>query len=399
MSNLVLSAPLKGWIAPLDETPDAVFAERMLGDGLAIDPTGSMLHAPCDAVVMTVHRARHAVTLRAANGAEILMHLGLETVALEGAGFEVQVREGQSVKAGDPLIAFDLDFLARNVRSLMTPIVITNLDAFQIVRRQQDQLAEVGDVLMELSPIGGPAAPLAVAGREIRREVVVPLVHGIHARPAARIAEIARRFAADVALVAVNRRASAKSPVGVMSLAIRHGDTITIAASGLDADFAIAAIAELIEGGMGEGGPVAAPVAPAPTEPVIEAGPARLPKDRVLKGVLAAPGLAIGKAVRLSSSEIIVREAGEGVAIEHAALTQALAKVRGRLETAASQESAKGGDKARKAILGAHLAFLEDPELSAGARALIDQGKSAGFAWRKAVGGYVDALRGLGDRR
>ena len=394
MSNLVLSAPLKGWVAPLDETPDAVFAERMLGDGLAIDPTGSMLHAPCDAVVTSVHRARHAVTLRAANGAEILMHLGLETVALEGAGFEVQVREGQNVKAGDPLIAFDLDFLAQNVRSLITPIVITNLDAFDIVRREQDRSVEVGGALMELSPIGGAKAPSAVAEHETGREVVVPLVHGIHARPAARIAETARRFAADVAIVAVNRRASAKSPVGVMSLAIRHGDTVTVVASGVDADFAIAALVELIEGGMGEGGPVAAPATLTTVEPVVEAGPAELPKDGVLRGVLAAPGLAIGKAVRLSSAEIIVRETGDGVAIEQAALTEALAKVRRRLETAAAK-----GDKARKAILGAHLAFLEDPELSAGARALIDQGKSAGFAWRKAVGGYVDALRGLGDRR
>ena len=155
----------------------------MLGDGLAIDPTGSMLHAPCDAVVMTVHRARHAVTLRAANGAEILMHLGLETVALEGAGFEVQVREGQSVRGGDPLIAFDLDFLAQNARSLITPILVTNLDAFEIVSRQQDRETEVGDALMVLSPIGGATAPSAVAEHETGRQVVVPLVHGIHAGP------------------------------------------------------------------------------------------------------------------------------------------------------------------------------------------------------------------------
>jgi glucose-specific phosphotransferase system IIA component len=103
----------KGWIAPLDETPDAVFAERMLGDGLAIDPFGSTLHAPCDAVVTTVHRARHAVTLRAANGAEILMHVGLETVALNGEGFRSIVKEGQAVKAGDKLLGFDLDLLAQ----------------------------------------------------------------------------------------------------------------------------------------------------------------------------------------------------------------------------------------------------------------------------------------------
>ena len=396
MSNLVLSAPLKGWIAPLDETPDAVFAERMLGDGLAIDPLGSTLHAPCDATIVTVHRARHAVTLRAANGAEILMHVGLETVALNGEGFTVFVKEGQAVKAGDKLLGFDLDLLAQRARSLITPVVITNLDAFEIVRRDQDRELSVGDFLMELSPIGGAAAASLVSVGEVSREVVVPLVHGIHARPAARISETARKFVAEVALVAVNRRASAKSPVGVMSLAVRHGDTIQVVAAGLDAEAAIQAVVELIESGMGEGGPVpadrpaAAPVAVTP-EPT---GPVELPRDGVLKGVLAAPGLAIGKAVRLASSDIIVREAGEGVAHEEAALADALDKVRARIEANAAK-----GDKARKAILGAHLAFLEDPELSAGARRLIAEGKSAGFAWRKAVGGYVEALRGLGDRR
>ncbi len=399
MSNLVLSAPMKGWLAALDETPDAVFAERMLGDGLAIDPLDSTLHAPCDAVVTTVHRARHAVTLRAANGVEILMHVGLETVALNGEGFSVFVKEGQSVKAGDKLLGFDLDLLAQRARSLITPVVITNLDAFEIVRRDQDRAISVGDFLMELSPakkqgVGGAVAASQLAAGEVARDVVVPLMHGIHARPAARIAETARKFVAEVALVAVNRRASAKSPVGVMSLAIRHGDAIQVVASGMDADAAIEAVAELIEGGMGEGAPVAAKSA-APTAVTSEpTGPAELPRDGVLKGVLAAPGLAIGKAVRLASSDIVVREAGEGVAHEEAALAAALDKVRARIEANAAK-----GDKARKAILGAHLAFLEDPELAAGARRLIGEGKSAGYAWRKAVGGYVDALRGLGDRR
>jgi multiphosphoryl transfer protein len=254
VSNLVLSAPLKGWIAPLDETPDAVFAERMLGDGLAIDPLDSTLHAPCDAVVTTVHRARHAVTLRAVNGAEILMHVGLETVALNGEGFTVFVKEGQAVKAGDKLLGFDIDLLAQKARSLITPVVVTNLDAFEIVRRDQDREIGVGDFLMELSPVGGAAAPSVVEAGEVSRALVVPLVHGIHARPAARIAEAARKFVAEVALVAVNRRASAKSPVGVMSLAIRHGDTIQVVASGLDAEAAIQAVAELIEGGMGRSG-------------------------------------------------------------------------------------------------------------------------------------------------
>ncbi len=396
MANLVLSSPLKGWIAPLDETPDAVFAERMLGDGVAIDPLGSTLHAPCDARVIAVHATRHAVTLRADNGAEILMHVGLETVGLGGQGFEVHVEDGQTVKAGDKLISFDLDLLSQGAKSLITPVVITNPDAFHIVRREQDHAASVGDFLMELASVGGAGAVLTVVEGEVSREVVVPLQHGIHARPAARIAESARKFAAEVALVAVNRRASAKSPVGVMSLAVRHGDRISIVASGPDADFAVAAIAELIEGGMGEGAVLPPAAAPAAVVEAVGAAPPAEPG--LLRGVMAAPGLAIGQAVRLVSSDIVVAEAGAGMGHERAALEAALGSVRAKIEKAAAQ-SALAGDTARKAILGAHLAFLEDPELAALAHRLIADGKSAGFAWRRAVGGYVEALRGLGDRR
>jgi hypothetical protein len=108
--------------------------------------------------VIAVHATRHAVTLRADNGAEILMHVGLETVGLGGEGFEVHVEDGQAVKAGDKLISFDLDLLSQRAKSLITPVVITNPDAFQIVRREQDHAASVGDFLMELAPVGGAGA-------------------------------------------------------------------------------------------------------------------------------------------------------------------------------------------------------------------------------------------------
>ena len=407
MSNLVLVSPLKGWIASLLEVPDAVFAGRMLGDGVAIDPLGSELVAPCDGVVISAHRAGHAVTLRADCGAEILMHVGLETVALGGEGFEPCVREGQAVKAGQTLIRFDLDLLAQKAKSLITPVVITNPEAFEIVRRDQDIAVEAGGFLMELRALGDKEAGGAATTdaseptNEISRAVTVPLMHGIHARPAARIAELAKTFTAEAALVVGERRSSARSPVGLMALAVRHGDAIQVLASGPDAQAAVDAIADLIESGMGEGAPVPAkaPIAPTPIAAPEPLAPAALPADGVLKGVLAAPGLAIGKAVRLASSDIAVREQGEGVAHEETALLAALDKVRARIEANAGKENTPGGDKARKAILSAHLAFLDDPELLSQAKSLIAAGKSAGFGWRAAVRGYVEALRALGDRR
>src|SRR5688500_249873 len=114
-------APLAGWSAPLAEIPDAVFAQAMLGEGAAIDPLSRELRAPCDGEVMSVAAARHAVALRAACGAEILMHVGIDTVGLAGEGFEPKVRTGDRVRAGDLLLSFDLDAVARRAPSLMTP--------------------------------------------------------------------------------------------------------------------------------------------------------------------------------------------------------------------------------------------------------------------------------------
>ncbi|HEY0106363.1 MAG TPA: PTS glucose transporter subunit IIA, partial [Rhizomicrobium sp.] len=183
MSNLMLVAPIQGWVAPLAEVPDPVFAERILGDGVAIDPTGSTVHAPCDALVLAV--AHHAVTLRAANGAEILIHVGLETVALNGRGFVTHVRDGASVRTGELLITFDLDFLAGHAKSLISPIVVTNGDAFAIARRRTDRETGLGEFLMELRPL---SALVAAAPDEAVRDVVLLLSHGLHARPAAAVA-------------------------------------------------------------------------------------------------------------------------------------------------------------------------------------------------------------------
>src|SRR5439155_7694666 len=108
-ADLVLASPLDGWATSLAEVPDPVFAEAMLGDGMAVDPTVGLLRAPCAGVVSSLHAARHALTLRTPAGVEILLHLGLETVALGGEGFVAHVAQGDTVQTGQPLIAFDLD--------------------------------------------------------------------------------------------------------------------------------------------------------------------------------------------------------------------------------------------------------------------------------------------------
>src|SRR5688572_20147574 len=129
----------------------------MLGEGAALDPTGSELCAPCDGEVISIAAARHAIALRATGGAEILVHVGIDTVALNGEGFAPQVRKGDRVRAGDVLLRFDLELLGRRARSLITPVIVTNGERFRIQRAYLDRRLAAGDPLFELEEIAAHA--------------------------------------------------------------------------------------------------------------------------------------------------------------------------------------------------------------------------------------------------
>lgn len=104
-------APLTGAVKNIEEVPDPVFAGRMMGDGVAIDPTEGVVVSPVDGEIVQLFHTKHAIGIKAKNGTEILIHVGLETVKMEGEGFEAHVSEGQAVKAGDKLISFDLELI------------------------------------------------------------------------------------------------------------------------------------------------------------------------------------------------------------------------------------------------------------------------------------------------
>ena len=159
-----IASPLAGWATPLGEVPDPVFADRMLGDGVAIDPVEGRLVAPGAGIVLSVHPAGHAVTLALDTGPVLLMHIGLETVGLGGAGFAPKVADGARVAAGDLLVEFDLDRLARTAKSLVTPVIVTNGDAFAVEAPVANRAVTMGETLMTVRATDGTAATIAAAG-------------------------------------------------------------------------------------------------------------------------------------------------------------------------------------------------------------------------------------------
>lgn len=124
--RLLIYAPVDGEVVPLTQVPDAVFSEKMLGEGLAILPTKGHIHAPINGTVIHVAQTKHAIGLRSKDGTELLIHIGLETVSLKGRGFTVLVKEGDTVSLGQLIVAVDWDFIEANAKSIITPIIITN---------------------------------------------------------------------------------------------------------------------------------------------------------------------------------------------------------------------------------------------------------------------------------
>ena len=123
-------APIAGKVVPITEVPDPTFAEGMLGNGIAIEPAEGKVYAPCDATVDMMFTTGHAVSLVADNGAEILIHVGLETVSLEGKPFTVHTANGDKVKKGQLLIEVDLDAVKAAGLPTITPMVVCNTDEY-----------------------------------------------------------------------------------------------------------------------------------------------------------------------------------------------------------------------------------------------------------------------------
>lgn len=140
-----LIAPITGKTIPLSEVPDPVFAQKMAGDGLAINPTDDIVVAPADGELTLVFNTKHAFALTLENGVELLVHIGIDTVSLGGEGFEQLVEQGTKVKAGTPIIKINRDFITGKGLSLTTPVLITNPDILSSIKPVENIDTTAGD--------------------------------------------------------------------------------------------------------------------------------------------------------------------------------------------------------------------------------------------------------------
>jgi phosphocarrier protein FPr len=397
MPRLSILSPLSGQVWPLERLPDPVFAQKMVGDGLSIDPVDAVLVAVCDAEVVLLHAAGHAATLRTPEGMELLMHIGIDTVTLKGQGFKPCVKLGEKVRTGAPLIEFDLDFVATHAKSALTQIVITNSERVTLWERASGFVSAGKDTLFSVTFEAEATAISADGARNITSEaIVIPNRTGLHARPAAVLANVAKSFQSATKLQLGDRQANARSVTAIMGLDVTYGAKVQVVASGPDARAAVAKLAALLAQGCGDEGCTPAP-APATIAISASAAPAprRKPGDpNLLNGAPASPGLAVGEVFQVRRSEIQVTEVGTDVEAERSQLAAAIATAQGQLAALRAQLHAKA-DPAKAAIFAAHEELLSDPDLLEIAESAIAKGKSAAFAWKKAVTTHADRLAEL----
>jgi phosphoenolpyruvate-protein phosphotransferase len=314
--------------------------------------------------------------VRHAAGFDVLVHVGIDTVALAGEGFELLVRPGERVAAGAPLLRFDLDLLARRAPSLVSPVVLAS--GASVTRRMDNRRIAAGELLMEVMPaesrIGASSANEAVV-----RAFVIPFDHGLHVRPAAQIAAALRPYGCEVKLSCGDRSANARSTVAMMSLGVRRGDAIEARAAGDDALEALAALEALF----------------ASKEPRVQAPQATaIDAPRRVEAAIASRGVALGRCMQWREAEIAIEGTGRGEAREREALQAAIDAVVAQLESARDAAS-----RDAQALFAAHVELARDPMLAEAALEHVRRGRSDGHAWREATRATADALLALADER
>lgn len=143
-----LVAPMSGKVVQIEDVPDEVFSRKMIGDGIAIEPDEGVVVSPVDGEIVQFFPTKHAVGLETKSGLEILIHIGMDTVALNGEGFEGFVQQGDRVKAGDKLVTFNLEQIRERAESIISPIVITNFDAVDTLTKTAETSAKRGESVL-----------------------------------------------------------------------------------------------------------------------------------------------------------------------------------------------------------------------------------------------------------
>ena len=145
-----IKSPVDGQVVALESVDDEVFSKKLVGDGVAVIPMSNIFTAPIDGTVTKIFTTNHAYSIKSTKDLEVMVHIGLDTVSLEGKGFERIANEGDDVKAGDPIIRVDLAYIREHAKDIITPVIISDDSDVKNIEKRLN-IVKSQDIIMEVS--------------------------------------------------------------------------------------------------------------------------------------------------------------------------------------------------------------------------------------------------------
>lgn len=400
LTTPLIKAPLTGIVIPLHQIDDEVFSKKMVGDGIAIDPASQTLYSPVDGVVSFIHPSKHAITIKPDENPEIeiLIHIGIDTVLMNGSGFKSFVKNGQKIKAGEKLIEFDLNQIIEKAKSPHTIILITNTVS-QSEKYSIDLIPNANGFVQALKTDLFSISTHQTTGAsktsnnssELYQQTIKCLVpSGLHARPASQITKIAIQNAdGDVQILRNHQAANAKSLTSIISLGVSFGDEIQIIAYGKKAQATVSEIEALLKSLSHE------KLAPATSQQTLASTSVKSDGPE-FSGISVSPGDSFGQTMIFKKNEIRLEAPATKNAkpdAEVSKLNSALAKAKTSLQATISTLSSQDSEKS--SIYQAHLELLNDPEIFKIAQDQIKSNQSAEYSWQVAIDQTISILKSL----
>ena len=384
--GLVLHAPVKGYLVHLENVPDPVFAEKMVGDGFAIEPLENRLLSPIDGVVKSIAKANHAITIATESGYDVLVHLGLETVKLNGQGIHVLVNKDDVINIQTPIIEFDWDYVSKHAKSLLTPIIISNYQGQALEVIPTGVVAENTPVLTINNTQVTKTRSAETSNNKTHASKMVTIInkHGIHARPAALLRQSTKPYDAEVTIHKAEQSAPVSSIVAMLGLGIEYQNEIQVTATGVDASKAVDAVVKMLANLVEY------------TEVVEVTIPTGLPKVKgnTYYGIAASKGQAIGCLSKLEDALFEFDELAKDPDQEQAHINQALAYCKKSLN---DKFETHKDDPTKTALISAHIELLDDSLLLSDLKQNLQEGKTAEYAWDQAISHAVAILNNAGN--
>ena len=380
--------PLIGAVIDLAKVPDAVFADKMVGDGVAIEPFNKNIYSPINGTIKTIHKSKHAITITNDIGVDILVHIGLETVTLNGNGFKLKAQQGDTVIQGDILGEFDLDYVSRSAKSLISPVLVVDNDRYDIEYCNQ-AVSQLSVPIFKIHLDASNENEQSHANNLIKSTpITIKNKYGIHARPAALISSKAREYSGEIIIEKDGRCANARSIISLLGLSVNCNDTIFVYAENQDIVVTISCIINDFED-VNE-----------MQDEIINVDEALSNIGKVFGnryyGTVASSGIAVGKLIKNVGINFDIQEESQDNAREQSRLFSAIDEV--KLQIDEYLQKLSQNENTIRDILSAHLVLLTDPHLLSQVLTLIKRNKTAEFALSFVINKECEVLANTGNK-